>query len=60
MPEKSNKRARYAFLDRVMSRFGSAAKVLTDQGQEFFGEFQGSSNGETSLEKMWAAEGTPW
>jgi hypothetical protein len=38
-PDKSNERVAYAFLDRVFSHFGALAKVLTDQGIEFQGEF---------------------
>ncbi len=38
--DKSNKGVAYAFLDRVLSHFGAPAKVLTDQGMEFQGEFQ--------------------
>jgi len=38
-PDKSNEGLAYAFLDRVLSHFGALAKVLTDQGIEFQGEF---------------------
>jgi hypothetical protein len=38
-PDKSNEGLAYAFLDRVLSHFGAPAKVLTDQGTEFQGEF---------------------
>jgi hypothetical protein len=37
---KFSKGAAYSFLDRVLSCFGAPAKVLTDQGREFLGEFQ--------------------
>jgi hypothetical protein len=36
----NNEGAMYAFLDRVLSRFRAAAKVLIDQGTKFCGEFQ--------------------
>jgi hypothetical protein len=39
-PNKSNEGVAYAFLNRVLSHFGAPAKVLTDQGMEFQGEFQ--------------------
>jgi hypothetical protein len=39
-PEKSSERVAYAFLDRVLSHFGAQAKVLTNQGTRFQGEFQ--------------------
>ncbi len=39
-PNKSNEGIAYAFLDRVLSHFGAPAKVYTDQGIEFQGEFQ--------------------
>ncbi len=38
--DKSSEGVAYAFLDRVLSHFGAPAKVLTDQGMEFQGEFQ--------------------
>ena len=38
--DKFSEGAAYAFLDRVLSRFGAPAEVLTDQGREFLGEFQ--------------------
>ena len=40
LPDKFNEETAYAFLDRVLSQFGVPAKVLTDQGIEFLGEFQ--------------------
>jgi transposase InsO family protein len=40
LPDKFSEGAAYSFLDRVLSRFGAPAKVLTDQGREFLGEFQ--------------------
>jgi transposase-like protein len=39
-PDKSSEGVAYAFLDRVLSHFGALAKVLTDQGTKFQGEFQ--------------------
>jgi hypothetical protein len=38
-PNKSNEGFMYAFLNRVFSHFGAPAKVLTDQGTKFQGEF---------------------
>jgi hypothetical protein len=38
--DKSSEGITYAFLDRVLSHFGAPAKVLTDHGTEFQGEFQ--------------------
>jgi hypothetical protein len=48
--DKFSEGTAYSFLDRVLSRFGVPAEVLTDQGREFLGEFQtlyieGSSRG---------------
>jgi hypothetical protein len=40
LPDKFSEGAAYSFLDRVLSHFGAPAKVLTDQGREFLGEFQ--------------------
>jgi transposase-like protein len=40
LPNKFSEGAAYLFLDRVLSRFGAPAEVLTDQGREFLGEFQ--------------------
>jgi transposase-like protein len=40
LPNKFSEGAAYSFLDRVLSRFGAPAEVLTDQGREFLGEFQ--------------------
>lgn len=40
LPDKSSEGTAYAFLDRVLSRFGAPAEVLTDQETEFLGEFQ--------------------
>jgi hypothetical protein len=37
---KYNEGIAYAFFDRVLSHFGALAKVLTDQGMDFQGEFQ--------------------
>jgi hypothetical protein len=30
----------YAFLDKILSRFGALVKVIIDQGTKFYGEFQ--------------------
>jgi hypothetical protein len=30
----------YAFLDKILSRFGALAKVIIDQGTKFYGGFQ--------------------
>ncbi len=38
--DKFSEGVAYAFLDRVLSHFGAPAKVLTDQGTKFQGEFQ--------------------
>jgi hypothetical protein len=40
LPDKFSEGVAYSFLDRVLSRFGALAEVLTDQGREFLGEFQ--------------------
>ena len=40
LSDKFSEGAAYAFLDRVLSRFGAPTEVLTDQGREFLGEFQ--------------------
>ena len=40
LSEKSSGSTAAAFLDRVLSRFGGCAEVLTDRGSEFQGEFQ--------------------
>eukprot|EP00245_Coleochaete_scutata_P000411 TRINITY_DN1051_c1_g1_i1.p1 TRINITY_DN1051_c1_g1~~TRINITY_DN1051_c1_g1_i1.p1 ORF type:complete len:1227 (+),score=252.29 TRINITY_DN1051_c1_g1_i1:430-3681(+) len=40
LPDKTSRGAAQAFVDRVLSRFGAPAEVLTDQGGEFLGEFQ--------------------
>jgi transposase-like protein len=32
LPDYGSERATYAFLDRILNRFGVPAKVLTDQG----------------------------
>jgi hypothetical protein len=36
----SNERATFAFLDRVLKRFGAPSEVFTNQGMEFHGKFQ--------------------
>jgi hypothetical protein len=40
LPNRSSKGASYAFLDRVLSRFGALTKVFTYQGTKFREEFQ--------------------
>jgi hypothetical protein len=40
LPDKFSEGVAYSFLDRVLSRFGTPAELLTDQGREFLGEFQ--------------------
>ncbi len=39
-PDKSNKGVTHAFFNRVLSHFDAPAKMLTNQGTEFQGEFQ--------------------
>jgi hypothetical protein len=39
LPDHSSEKTTYAFLDMVLSRFGALAKVLSDQGIQFRGEF---------------------
>ena len=41
LPEKASAGVALVFLDRVLSHFGAPAEVLTDQGSEFKGEFDG-------------------
>jgi len=38
--DHSSEGAAYAFLDRVLSRFGALAKVVINQGIKFRGDFQ--------------------
>jgi hypothetical protein len=40
LPDHSNEKATYAFLDKVFNRFGVRAKVLINQGTKFYGELQ--------------------
>ena len=40
LPDKFSERVAYAFLNRVLSRFGAPSEVLTDQGREFLEEFE--------------------
>jgi hypothetical protein len=40
LSDKFSEGAAYSFLDRVLSRFGAPAEVLTNQGREFLGESQ--------------------
>ncbi len=35
-----NEGASYAFLDKVLNRFGALAKIIINQGTKFYGEFQ--------------------
>jgi hypothetical protein len=37
---RSSERATFAFLDRVLSRFGAPTKIFIDQGMEFHGKFK--------------------
>jgi len=39
-PDKSSEGVAYTFHNRVLNHFGAPAKVLTDQGIKFQGEFQ--------------------
>jgi hypothetical protein len=39
--DKSNEGVVYVLFDRVLSHFGAPTEVLTNQGTEFQGEFQG-------------------
>jgi hypothetical protein len=38
--DHSNEKTSYAFLGKVLSRFGALTKVFTNQGTKFRGEFQ--------------------
>jgi hypothetical protein len=40
LSNRNSERTTCAFLDKVVSRFGVLAKVLTNQGIKFHGEFQ--------------------
>jgi hypothetical protein len=40
LPNHSNEGVAYAFLDKVLNRFGALAKVLPNQNTKFHGEFQ--------------------
>ncbi len=40
LPNCSNEWIAYAFLDRVLSKFGAPIKVFIDQGTKFHGESQ--------------------
>jgi hypothetical protein len=40
LPNHSNEKMTYSFLDRLLRRFGVLAEVLTYQGTKFCGEFQ--------------------
>jgi hypothetical protein len=40
LSDHSSERATYAFLDKVLSRFGVLAEVFTNQSRKFCGEFQ--------------------
>lgn len=39
LPDKFSEEVAYAFLEKVLSRFGALVEVLTDQGREFLKEF---------------------
>jgi hypothetical protein len=39
LPDHSNEDIAYAFLNKVLSRFGVPTEVLTNQGMEFRGDF---------------------
>ncbi len=38
--DHNNEATTYAFLDKVLNRFGAPIKILIDQGMTFSGEFQ--------------------
>jgi len=40
LPYRSNERASYAFLDKVLNSFGALTQIIINQGTNFFGEFQ--------------------
>jgi hypothetical protein len=40
LPDRSNEGTTYAFLDRVLSRFGAIIEVLINQGMDFYEDFQ--------------------
>ncbi len=40
LPNCTSEKATYAFLDKVLDRFGTLAKVFTNQCTKFYGEFQ--------------------
>ncbi len=40
LPDHSSEGATYAFLNKVLNRFGVLAEVFTNQGTKFCGEFQ--------------------
>jgi len=40
LPNCNNEGHTYAIFDKMFSRFGAPAKVFTDQGTEFQGDFQ--------------------
>lgn len=40
LPDKASEEVAYAFLDMVLSHYGAPAKMLTDKGIEYQGEFQ--------------------
>jgi transposase-like protein len=39
LQNKNNEGATYAFLDRVLSRYGVPTKIFTDQSMKFQGKF---------------------
>jgi hypothetical protein len=40
LPDLNSEGVAYAFLDKVLSKFGISVKVLTNQGTKFQGDFQ--------------------
>jgi hypothetical protein len=40
LPDHNREGATYAFLDKMLSRFGVSTKVLINQGLAFYGDFQ--------------------
>jgi hypothetical protein len=40
LPNKSNERVAYAFLDQILNQFRARIEVFTDQGKEFLGKFE--------------------
>jgi hypothetical protein len=40
LPDHSSEGVAYAFLNKVLSKFGASIKVFTNQGTKFQGDFQ--------------------